>query len=160
MDNRKAPAPAWTQTLNVLSHGMTHAVAATTADNPHYAAIGGAPAIAKLVDRFYHHMETMPAAASIRALHPPQLEHVKEILRRYLTEWTGGPRLYSVDRGAPRMRHRHSMFPIGTQERDVWMSCMRAALAEVVPDDTLRAQLDLAFYKVANAIRNRSELEK
>lgn len=153
-------ADAWTLTLNVLSHGVSHHAHTAHGDdapNPHFAAIGGEAGVVRLIDSFYHHMETMPVAAQIRALHPAQLGHVKEILRRYMIEWTGGPRVYSVDRGAPRLRHRHSMFTIGEAERDAWMLCMRAALAECVPDLALRAELDTAFYKVANAIRNADE---
>jgi hemoglobin len=34
------------------------------------------------------------------------------------------------------------------------MLCMRSALAEVVSDTELRAELDAAFYKIADFIRN------
>ncbi|MGK3999290.1 group II truncated hemoglobin [Sorangium sp. So ce1024] len=128
-----------------------------TGDNPHFAAVGGAPAVARLVDRFYFHMDTLPEAAAIRALHPADLKPVKEVLERYLTEWLGGPALYSAERGHPRLRRRHLRFRIGAAERDAWMLCMRAALADVVSDPALRAQLDAAFYKVADFLRNDAE---
>jgi hemoglobin len=125
--------------------------------NPHFAAVGGASAIAALVEQFYAAMDTLPEAASIRALHPADLAPVKDVLTRYLTEWLGGPALYSVERGHPRLRRRHMPFRIGASERDAWMLCMRSALAQVVPDEALRAELDAAFYKVADFMRNDAE---
>ena len=116
------------------------------------------PAIERLVDRFYYHMDNLPAAAVIRAMHPQQLGAVKAILVKYLTEWTGGPRSYSGQHGQPRLRHRHSRFSIGDAERDAWMACMRAALLEVVANAELRAKLDAAFYRIADSLRNGPQL--
>lgn len=99
-------------------------------------------------------MDTLPLAAVIRAMHPSELGPVKALLVSYLTEWTGGPRTYSERRGAPRLRHRHSPFAIGDAERDAWLTCMRAALADVVPDAELRAALDAAFSRIADSLRN------
>lgn len=128
-----------------------------TGDNPHFAALGGAPAVARLAERFYFHMDTLPEAAAIRALHPSDLRPVQAVFERYLTEWLGGPALYSAERGHPRLRRRHLKFRIGVAERDAWMLCMRAALADVVSDPALRAQLETAFFKVADFLRNDAE---
>jgi hemoglobin len=121
--------------------------------NPHFAAVGS-DGVARLVDRFYFHMDTLPEAAAIRALHPPDLTPVREVLTRYLTEWLSGPPLYSTERGHPRLRRRHLRFRIGAAERDAWMQCMRAALAEVVTEPRLRAELESSFFKVADFLRN------
>ncbi|HET9934244.1 MAG TPA: group II truncated hemoglobin [Polyangiaceae bacterium] len=125
-------------------------------ENPHFAAIG-AEGVARLVERFYFHMDSLPDAAGIRALHPADLAPVREVLTRYLTEWLGGPPLYSTERGHPRLRRRHLRFRIGAAERDAWMLCMRAALGEVIGDAKLRAELDAAFFKVADFLRNDAE---
>jgi len=123
--------------------------------NPHFARLGGDDAVRRLVDSFYHNMDTLPEAATIRALHGEDLAEVKAVLRLYLTEWLGGPKDYSARRGPPRLRARHAAFPIGTAERDAWMLCMRAALKEIVVDDELRRQLDSSFLRIGNAIVNR-----
>jgi hemoglobin len=123
----------------------------------HFAAIGGRAAIARLVERFYYHMDTWPGAARIRAWHPLDLALIKGILERYLMQWLGGPALYSEERGHPRLRRRHLTFPIGSAERDAWMYCMRKALSDVVEDAALRAELDAAFNKVADFLRNTAE---
>jgi hemoglobin len=122
--------------------------------NPHFARIGGEPAITRLVDAFYRRMETLPEALRIRAMHGADLDEIKAVLRMYLVEWMGGPKNYSLHRGAPRLRARHISFPIGTAERDAWMLCMRGALEEVVVDRELLDQLERAFLRTANAIVN------
>lgn len=122
--------------------------------NPHFQRIGGSEAVGRLVEAFYRRVETLPEAAVIRAMHAADLTETKSVLKRYLAEWMGGPRDYSRDRGPPRLRRTHAAFAIGAAERDAWMLCMRGALAEVVADADLRAQLERAFLKVAETVRN------
>jgi hemoglobin len=45
-------------------------------------------------------------------------------------------------------------FRIDEAERNAWLVCMRAALAETVDDDELRAQLDVALVRLADTVRN------
>lgn len=122
--------------------------------NPHFARLGGATVIEQLVERFYLLMDSLPEAATIRAMHGPNLAPVKEVLVRYLTEWTGGPQVYSAERGHPRLRRKHLPFAIGQAERDAWMLCMTRALDNVVADPDLKDQLTRAFAKTADFIRN------
>ncbi len=130
----------------------TLAVALTDFDR-----IGGAAAIENLVERFYRRMDSLPEARGIRALHPADLTGTKDVLRRYFGEWLGGPKLYSAERGHPRLRRRHMHVAIGPAERDAWMLCMTGALDETVPDDALRASLHDAFLKLADWVRNDPE---
>jgi hemoglobin len=55
--------------------------------------VGGAVTIDRLVEAFYKRMDTLPEAKTIRAMHATDLGSVKNILKRYLSEWTGGPKL-------------------------------------------------------------------
>lgn len=126
--------------------------------NPHYVRLGGHDSVVRLVDAFYAAMDSRPQAARIRAMHAPDLTHTKAVLVKYFSEWMGGPRLYSPERGEPRLRRRHQPFAIDADARDAWMLCMRQALAEVCADEGLRAELDTAFYKLADFIRNREPL--
>jgi len=122
--------------------------------SPPFAALGGQPAVDALVDAFYDRMEHLPEAAEIRAMHAKDLASVRGVLKLYLGEWLGGPKVYSQERGHPRLRMRHMEFRIGATERDAWMACMRGALDDVVKDAALRAQLEQAFYKLADWVRN------
>ena len=116
--------------------------------------IGGAVVVDRLVEAFYRRMDALPEAKTVRAMHAPDLGPVKNVLKRYLTEWTGGPKLYSPEKGHPRLRQRHMEFSIGNAERDAWLLCMRGALGETVADISARAELDGALTKLADWMRN------
>lgn len=119
--------------------------------------IGGAAVIDRLVDSFYLRMDTLPEAEVIRAMHAPDLAEVRNVLKRYLTEWTGGPKLYSPEKGHPRLRQRHMGFKIGNAERDAWLLCMRGALEETVADDAARSELYVSMAKLADWMRNQAD---
>lgn len=119
-----------------------------------FSRIGGAPAVNRLVEAFYARMDGLPEAQAIRAMHADDLSPTKEVLKRYLGEWMGGPPLYSQERGHPRLRMRHFGFKIGEAERDAWLLCMRGALDETIADAGLRAELFQAFLKLADWMRN------
>lgn len=116
--------------------------------------IGGAVVIDGLVESFYRRMDTLPEAGTIRAMHAADLGPVKADLKRYLGEWTGGPKLYSAEKGRPQMRQRHLGFAIGEAERDAWLLCMRGALSEAISDAAARAEIDQSLAKLADWIRN------
>ena len=99
-----------------------------------FARIGGQPAVDRLVEAFYRRMDLLPEARGIRAMHRADLTATKDVLKRYLGEWLGGPPRYSEERGHPRLRMRHIHLQIGPAERDAWMLCMGGALEEVVAD--------------------------
>jgi len=117
--------------------------------------IGGSAVIDVLVDRFYDNMDTMPEAATIRAMHHPDLGPMRDVLKRYFTEWLGGPPLYSTERGHPRLRMRHMGFPIDTAARDAWLLCMRGALDDAIADPQLRADIYRAMANLADHMRNK-----
>ena len=75
--------------------------------NRHYERLGGREAIARLVEAFYRAMDSRPEAATIRAMHAPDLSHTKAVLVQYLCEWMGGPKDYSSQRGSPKIGRAH-----------------------------------------------------
>ena len=103
---------------------------AAPAPNAHYVRLGGHEAVVKLVDAFYRAMDTRPDAAVIRAMHEPDLSATRRVLVSYLSEWMGGPRQYTPERGAPMLRRRHQPFDVDASARDAWMACMRQAMEE------------------------------
>ena len=116
--------------------------------------LGGEAAIDRLVKAFYDNMDMLPQAQDVREMHGPELGEIRKVFKRYLTEWTGGPKLYSPEKGHPRLRQRHMGFRIGDAERDAWLTCMRGALEETVTDADARAELDEAITKLADWMRN------
>jgi len=121
---------------------------------PMFERIGGAVTIDRLVEAFYARMDQLPEVKGIRDMHADDLSYTKAILKRYLSEWTGGPKLYSPEKGHPRLRQRHMGFSIGDSERDQWLLCMRGALDETVADADAREQLYAAIAKLADWMRN------
>jgi hemoglobin len=120
-----------------------------------YERLGGEEAVRGLVDRFYDLMDTLPEAADIRALHPEDLSGSRDKLFMFLSGWLGGPPLYQMEYGHPRLRARHLPFPIADEERDAWLLCMERALAETQMDAMLRAHLLQALRNTADHMRNR-----
>lgn len=116
--------------------------------------IGGLVVIDRLVEAFYRRMTTLPEAATIHAMHGQDLTQIKLTLKRYLCEWTGGPNLYTPEKGHPRLRQRHMGFKIGTAERDAWLLCMGGALKETVQDEAARQEMYIALAKLADWMRN------
>jgi len=118
--------------------------------------IGGAVTIDRLVENFYARMDSLPEARGIRAMHAAELGPTKAVLKRYLCDWMGGPKLYSVEKGHPRLRQRHLGFKIGEEERDAWLFCMRGALEETVADLEDRNEIYGTLAKLANWMRNQA----
>lgn len=125
--------------------------------NPHYGRLGGAEAVRGLVDRFYDLMDEDPDYYGIRKLHPQDLGESRNKLYWFLSEWTGGPKLFAKHVGQPFLRRRHAPFAIGISERDQWMGCMVRAMKDVGLAADLRIQLQQAFFKTADFMRNQPE---
>lgn len=122
-----------------------------------YQMLGGETGVRRLVDRFYDLMDQLEQAQTIRALHANSLKGSREKLFKFLSGWLGGPDLYVQQYGHPRLRARHLPFSIGIEERDQWMACMRLALSEMDLPEAFRLQLEQAFDKTADHMRNRQE---
>ncbi len=121
-----------------------------------YRRLGGEAEVKKLVDRFYELMDTLPEAATIRALHPQDLTESNNKLFMFLSGWLGGPDLFQQVYGHPRLRRRHMPFAIDEAARDAWMLCMTKALEEMQLDDVLLTQQLLqSLYKTADFMRNK-----
>lgn len=118
--------------------------------------IGGLAAVDRLVEAFYARMEQLPEARTVRAMHAADLGPTKSFLKRYLCEWTGGPKLYSPEKGHPRLRQRHLGFKIGEGERDAWLLCLRGALEESIAEVQTRQEIYAALAKLADWMRNQA----
>ena len=86
---------------------------------------GGEPFFTTLVERFY---EGVAADPLLRPLYPEDLTDSKAHLALFLMQYWGGPRLYSEERGHPRLRMRHVPFTIGPAQADAWLRHMTDAV--------------------------------
>ena len=98
-----------------------------------YEAIGGAPMIRRIVEAFYPKVKAHPL---LGPLFPEDIRPVMEKQYMFLSQFLGGPQLYSEVYGHPMMRARHLRFPITRERADAWLACMRLALEEagLAPD--------------------------
>lgn len=105
-----------------------------------YEAAGGAPTIRDLVEKFYPKVQEHPLLAP---LFPEDIRPVMEKQYQFLTQFFGGPPLYSDAHGHPMMRARHLPFPITRERAEAWLDCMRRALAETeLPADLQEIMLE------------------
>jgi len=88
----------------------------------------GAEGFTRLVAAFYRQV---PQDDLLGPMYPAQdLPGAEQRLRDFLIGRFGGPQTYIEQRGHPRLRARHSPFPIDQTVRDRWMRLMNNAFGE------------------------------
>lgn len=97
-----------------------------------YEEIGGHSTIEKLVDAFYPRVYSDPV---LSPLFEGDMEEIKRKQRMFLTQFLGGPPLYSREFGPPAMKHRHMPFEITPSRANRWLSCMKEAFRETGLDE-------------------------
>ena len=117
-----------------------------------YDALGGEAKIRSVVERFYDLIDA--DAPTLRAMLPKDDSVSRQKLFMYLVEWTGGPELYTPERGHPMMRKRHLPFAIGHDEVETWLACMGQSLDENLVEGPVRAFLDEKITALAWHMRN------
>jgi hemoglobin len=101
-----------------------------------YDQLGGADTIRRLVDAFYPKVQDH---ALLGPLFPEDIIPVMEKQEMFLTQFLGGPALYSDAHGHPMMRARHMPFPITPERAEAWLSCMNEALEQIEVEESLKA---------------------
>lgn len=100
-----------------------------------YEAVGGAEGIRSIVEAFYPKVQKHPL---LGPLFPEDINPVMEKQYQFLSQFFGGPSLYSDQHGHPMMRARHLPFPITPERAEAWLDCMRRALEDVGLEPELR----------------------
>jgi hemoglobin len=108
--------------------------------NSLYEALGGADVIRDVVTRFYPKVQAHPLLAP---LFPEDIDPVMEKQYLFLTQFLGGPSLYSDEYGHPMMRARHLPFPITPERAAAWLACMAEALSEAsIPEELQKITIE------------------
>ena len=105
-----------------------------------------------LVERFY---DLVFANEEIKHLFKTDKEVIKEKQRMFLTQFLGGPPLYSEKYGHPQMRARHMPHPISQENAVAWLQCMSAALTSLPIDENLKDELFKRFVPTAMFMVNK-----
>lgn len=116
-----------------------------------YEAIGGAETVAKLVDAFYRRVARHPDLAPI---FPKDLTETRKKQYAFLTQFFGGPPLFSTQYGPPMLRRRHLPHPITPKRTQAWLACMAEAMDEAGIQGSMRdflfSRLTATAYHMVN----------
>jgi hemoglobin len=91
-------------------------------------AMMGEENIFRMLSDFYKELEK----SEIRPLFPPDMVEASKKSAKFFVQLLGGPPLYAIDHGPPRMRARHIPFPIDDKARQVWLGCFERVLEGAV----------------------------
>jgi hemoglobin len=93
-----------------------------------YERAGGDAFFETLTRRFYAAVATDQVLRPLYPEDPEEFEQSRVHLMWFLVQYWGGPARYQEERGAPRLRLRHTPFAIGRVERDAWVEHMSEAV--------------------------------
>jgi hemoglobin len=115
----------------------------------------GAEGFGRLVAAFYRQV---PQDDLLGPIYPASdLPGAEQRLRDFLIGRFGGPQTYIEQRGHPRLRARHSPFPINQTMRDRWMRLMDNALGEASLPSRAEEVLGKFFNEMSTFMINQSE---
>lgn len=114
----------------------------------------GAENLRVLVDRFY---DLVFEHEQIAHLFKTDKAVIKEKQRLFLTQFLGGPPLYSQQYGHPQLRARHMPHPIAPDDAVAWLSCMSSAITSLPIESALKDELLNRFIPTAMFMVNSDE---
>lgn len=101
--------------------------------------IGGSPFVEELVECFYTKVSQHP---DLSPIFPDDLTETIRKQKQFLTQFLGGPTIYSDEHGHPMLRARHMPFEITPKRAEAWLSCMKEAMDEIgFEEGILREQI-------------------
>lgn len=105
-----------------------------------------------IVGRFY---DLVFSNEKISHLFQTDKSLIRDKQYQFLTQFLGGPQLYTNSYGHPRMRMRHLPHAITEEAAAEWLKCMKQAINETIDDQELANSLYECFPKVAAHMVNR-----
>lgn len=95
----------------------------------------GEELLSQLVDAFYNRVHKNALLAPI---FPEDLSETARKQKQFLTQYLGGPSLYTEEHGHPMLRARHLPFPVTQARAEAWLGCMSQAMDEVGLEGDIR----------------------
>ncbi|WP_270181647.1 globin domain-containing protein [Alkalihalobacillus sp. CinArs1] len=92
----------------------------------------------ELVNAFYNRVSQHP---KLKPIFPADLDETARKQKQFLTQFLGGPPLYSEEHGHPMLRARHLPFEITPERATAWLTCMEDAMDEVELEIELKEHL-------------------
>ncbi len=98
----------------------------------------GEKKLSMLVEAFYNRVANHP---DLSPIFPDDLTETARKQKQFLTQYLGGPPLYTKEHGHPMLRARHLPFPITETRAKAWLNCMDEAMDEVELEGPVREDL-------------------
>lgn len=111
----------------------------------------------RLVETFYGLVAQHPDLAPI---FPNDFTEIIRKQKQFLTQYLGGPPLYTEEHGHPMMRARHLPFPVTPARAKAWLSCMSQAMDKIGFTGSLRDEFYSRLYLTAQHMVNTPDDEK
>lgn len=105
-----------------------------------------------LVDAFY---DLVFSSEKIGPLFTNDKEAIKKKQFMFLSQFLGGPQLYTLQYGYPKMRMRHLPHPIDNEAKEEWLKCMKKAIWTLDINEQLKESLYACFPPVAQHMVNK-----
>lgn len=116
----------------------------------------GQEKLSELIDAFYKRVHEHP---DLSLIFPDDLTETARKQKQFMTQYLGGPALYTSEHGHPRLRARHHPFPITATRAKAWLSCMDEAMDEVELNGKLREDFFSRLVLTAQHMINTPESE-
>lgn len=117
----------------------------------------GAETLHLLVDTFYSNVAKHP---KLKPIFPEDLSETARKQKQFLTQYLGGPNLYTDEHGHPMMKMRHSPFPITPERAAAWLECMRNAMDTIGLEGKFRHDFYRRLELTANHMVNQMSHEE
>ncbi|KIL47420.1 globin domain-containing protein [Jeotgalibacillus campisalis] len=95
----------------------------------------GEEKLSELVLAFYHQVANHP---DLKSIFPEDFTETIRKQQQFLTQYLGGPSVYTEEHGHPMLRARHLPHAITKSRADAWLSCMEKAMDEVELNEGIR----------------------
>jgi hemoglobin len=112
----------------------------------------GAEKLKKLIHDFYSGIKTDEL---LSPMYQGDFEGAEERLYLFIIQYLGGPDIYNQQRGHPRLRQRHIVFPITEEAKQNWLKNMQNALEISEIAETEKDFLWKYFQQTAEFLKNR-----
>ena len=115
--------------------------------------LGNLSTVNNLANEFYEVMDHDPKAKELRAIHPENMYMSKKTMYRFLSHWSGGPKLFSDEYvNGKWLELRHRNVELSEQHRQHWLYCMETAMANLHFNNDLIQELLSRFSSLINAM--------
>ncbi|MDP4550804.1 globin [Alkalihalobacillus macyae] len=122
-----------------------------------YDHLGGSQKLEQLVTAFYNRVSQHP---ELKTIFPDDLTETARKQTQFLTQFLGGPPLYSEEHGHPMLRARHLPFEITPRRATAWLACMEEAMDEVELEKELKEHLLTRLTFTAHHMVNTGDREE